>query len=63
MIATRLVVTRRVATSASSGAVLQAQGVRHPDSLCDGVAEAVSSAPCRALTAWLVAGTARLGVF
>lgn len=53
MIATRFVITRRVAASASDSAVefCEHKGVGHPDSLCDGVAEAVSSALCHAYLA------------
>lgn len=50
MTATRFVITQRAAASAFDGAVefCEHKGVGHPDSLCDGVAEAVSSALCRA---------------
>jgi hypothetical protein len=53
MIATRFVITQRAAASASDSAVefCEHKGVGHPDSLCDGVAEAVSSALCRAYLA------------
>lgn len=53
MTATRFVITQRAAASASDSAVefCEHKGVGHPDSLCDGVAEAVSSALCRAYLA------------
>jgi len=53
MTTTRFVITQRSAASASDSAVefCEHKGVGHPDSLCDGVAEAISSALCRAYLA------------